>query len=120
MVCKASLLINDLALFLAEAQTICQEQQLEASANAHAGSGVIYLQLRPADQAPRLAAAIGQLRVLALKGRGSLIVTHAPTALKAHINIWGDARPDLRLMQTLKQKFDPASTLVKGRFVGGL
>jgi glycolate oxidase FAD binding subunit len=120
VVCKVSLLINDLAPFLAEAHTICQQQQLEASAIAHAGSGVIYLQLRPADALDRLATAIGQLRVSALKARGSLVVTHAPSALKGHISVWGEARPDLRLMQTLKQKLDPANTLVKGRFVGGL
>jgi glycolate oxidase FAD binding subunit len=120
VVCKVSLLINDLAPFLAQAQAICQEQQLEASAIAHAGSGVIYLQLRPPDALDRLAQAIGQLRAQALKGKGSLVITQAPTALKAKINVWGEARPDLRLMETLKQKFDPANTLVKGRFVGGL
>ncbi len=120
VVCKISLLIKDVAAFLAQAQTICQLQQLESSAIAHAGSGVIYLQLRPADALDRLASAIGQLRALALQGKGSLVITHAPTALKAQINVWGDTRPDLRLMETLKQKLDPASTLVKGRFVGGL
>ncbi|HEY7347409.1 MAG TPA: FAD-binding oxidoreductase [Ktedonobacterales bacterium] len=120
VVCKVSLLINELAPFLAHAQTICQEQQLEASAIAHAGSGVIYLQLRPPDATDRLAVVISQLRAQALKSKGSLVITHAPTALKAQINVWGEARPDLRLMETLKQKFDPHHTLVKGRFVGGL
>ncbi len=120
VVCKVSLLINDVAAFLAEAQTIYQEQQLEASASAHAGSGIVYLQLRPPDALDRLAATIGKLRVLAVRSKGSLVITHAPTALKAQISVWGEARPDLRLMQTLKQKFDPAGTLVKGRFVGGL
>jgi glycolate oxidase FAD binding subunit len=120
VVCKISLLINDIAPFLAEAQAICQQQQLESSFIAHAGSGVIYLQLRPPDATDRLAAVIGQLRALSLKGKGNLVITHAPTALKAQLNVWGDARPDLRLMQTLKQKLDPANTFVKGRFVGGL
>ncbi len=120
VVCKVALLINDVAPFLAAGQTICQQHQLASSAIAHAGSGVIYLQLQPTDAVDRLAAAIGQLRARALKGRGSLVITHAPTALKAQINVWGEARPDLRLMETLRQKFDPANTLVKGRFVGGL
>ncbi len=120
VVCKVSLLINDLAPFLAGAQAICQEQRLEVRTVAHAGSGVAYLQLRPPDAVERLAAAIGQLRALALRGKGSLVITHAPTALKERVNVWGDARADLRLMAALKQKFDPANTLVKGRFVGGL
>ena len=118
--CKISLLLDEIAPFLARAQNICQEYQLPSSAMAHAGSGIIYLQLQPADATDRLASAMSQLRALAQSSRGSLVVTRAPAALKARINVWGDARPDLKLMQTLKQKFDPAGTFVKGRFVGGL
>ncbi len=120
VVCKVSLLINDIVPFLSHAQAICQEQQLEPGAIAHAGSGVIYLQLRPSDATEHLAIAIGQLRALAERNRGRLVITHAPMALKAQVNVWGDPRPDSRLMATLKQKFDPNNTLVKGRFVGGL
>ena len=120
MTCKVSLLINHIAPFLASAQAICQEQQLESSAIAHAGSGLIYLQLSPADALDRLANAISQLRALAVSDKGSLVMTNAPTALKAQVNVWGEARPDLHLMETLKQQFDPQQTLVKGRFVGGL
>ncbi|HEU5198429.1 MAG TPA: hypothetical protein VFU32_02260, partial [Ktedonobacterales bacterium] len=115
-----SLLMDGVAPFLAGAQNICQEHQLTSSAMAHAGSGIIYLQLQPADATERLAGAISQLRALAQSNKGSLIVTRAPASLKATINVWGEARPDLKLMQTLKQKFDPAGTIVKGRFVGGL
>jgi len=120
VVCKVSLLINDVASFLSHTQVICQEQQLESSASAHAGSGVIYLQLRPSDATERLAIAITQLRAQAEQSRGNLVITHAPTTLKAQVNVWGDPHPDLRLMAALKQKFDPDNTLVKGRFVGGL
>jgi glycolate oxidase FAD binding subunit len=118
--CKVSLLLDEIAPFLAGAQNICQEHQLTSSANAHAGSGIIYLQLQPADAADRLANAISRLRVLAQSSKGSLVVTRAPALLKAKSNVWGEARPDLKLMETLKQKFDPAGILVKGRFVGGL
>lgn len=118
--CKVSLLINNIAPFLARAQIICQEQQLESSIIAHAGNGLIYLQLGPASAIDRLAIAIGQLRALAVNDKGSLVITSAPTALKSRISVWGDARPDLRLMETLRQRFDPQNTLVKGRFVGGL
>lgn len=118
--CKVSLLMDEVAPFLAGAQNICQEHQLASSAIAHAGSGIIYLQLQPADAPERLASAISQLRALAQNSKGSLIVTRAPASLKAKISVWGEPRPDLKLMQTLKQKFDPAGTLVKGRFVGGL
>jgi glycolate oxidase FAD binding subunit len=118
--CKVSLLLNEIAPFLARVQNICQEHQLTSSALTHAGSGIIYLHLQPADATDRLASAISQLRALTQSTTGSLVVTRAPASLKAKINIWGEARPDLKLMQTLKQKFDPAGTFVKGRFVGGI
>ena len=118
--CKVSLLISEIAPFLAGVQNICQEHQLTSSALAHAGSGIVYLQLQPADAAERLTSAINQLHALAQHNKGSLIVTRAPASLKTTISIWGEPRPDLILMQTLKQKFDPAGTLAKGRFVGGL
>lgn len=118
--CKVSLLMSEIAPFLASAQNICQEHQLTPSAIAHAGSGIVYLQLQPEDAPERLASAISQLRALAQSHKGSLVVTRAPVTLKAQINVWGEPRPDLKLMQTLKQKFDPTGTLVKGRFIGGL
>lgn len=118
--CKVSLLINEVAHFLESAHTICQEHLLEASAIAHAGSGIVYLQLGPPDAIEPLARTISQLRLLAERNKGSLVVTHAPTALKARVNVWGAPRPDVQLMQMLKQKFDPTGTLVRGRFVGGL
>jgi glycolate oxidase FAD binding subunit len=120
VICKVSLLINEVAHFLESAHTISQEHLLEASAIAHAGSGIIYLQLGPADETVALARAISQLRLLAERNKGSLIVTCAPPALKGPINIWGTPRPDMHLMQLLKQKFDPTGALVRGRFVGGL
>lgn len=118
--CKVSLLLDKIVPFLKGAQNICQEHRLTSSAMAHAGSGIIYLQLHPADASDRLASAINQLRALVQSTNGSLVINRAPASLKVKSNVWGEARPDLKLMQTLKQKFDPAGTFVKGRFVGGL
>ncbi len=120
LTCKVSLLINDVAPFLKSAQTICAEQDLEISAMAHAGSGLAYLHLRPAEATDRLVQAIGLLRAWAVSHRGSLVITSAPTALKQRLNVWGETRAELRLMQQLKQQFDPQATLVAGRFVGGI
>jgi glycolate oxidase FAD binding subunit len=120
LTCKVSLLLNDVAPFLKTTQAICEEQHLEASALAHAGSGVVYLQLRPTEAVERLAAAIGQLRAWAVSHQGALVIARAPTALKQQIGVWGEARATLRLMQQLKQQFDPHASLVRGRFVGGI
>jgi glycolate oxidase FAD binding subunit len=120
LTCKASLLINDVAPFLKSAQAICEEYHLQTSMLAHAGSGLVYLQLRPSEAAERLVGAIGLLRAWAVSHQGSLIITNAPTALKQHISVWGETRAEFRLMQQLKQQFDPQGALVAGRFVGGI
>lgn len=120
LTCKVSLLINDVAPFLKSAQTICAEQDLEISAMAHAGSGLVYLHLRPAEATDRLVQALSLLRAWAVSRQGSLVITRAPTALKERLNVWGETRAEQRLMQQLKQQFDPQATLVAGRFVGGI
>ncbi len=120
LTCKVSLLINDVAPFLKSAQVICAEQHLEASALAHAGSGVVYLQMRPTDATDRLVEAIGLLRVWAVNHKGTLVIARAPTDLKKRISVWGETRAEQRLMQQLKQQFDPQGALAAGRFLGGI
>jgi glycolate oxidase FAD binding subunit len=120
LTCKVSLLINDVAPFLRSAQALCEEHHLEASALAHAGSGLVYLQLGPADATDRLVETIGLLRAWALRHKGTLVIARAPAALKQQISVWGEPRAEHRLMRQLKQQFDPQAVLVAGRFVGGI
>jgi glycolate oxidase FAD binding subunit len=87
---------------------------------AHAGNGILYVELRPGDAIPRLVEAIAELRRHAQEARGSLVVERCPTDLKRLINVWGEPGSSFYLMQRLKQQFDPEGTFAKGRFVGGL
>jgi glycolate oxidase FAD binding subunit len=120
LTCKVAILVSQVAGYLEQVAQICQRHELEAAIVAHAGNGILYIELRPSDAVPRLMKAIADLRSYAQAAKGSLVVEHCPVELKRLINVWGEPGPDFYLMQRLKQQFDPKGTFVRGRFVGGL
>jgi glycolate oxidase FAD binding subunit len=118
--CKAVVLPSQMASYLQTIEQVCRRHELEAAVVAHAGNGILFIELRPGDATHRLVEAITELRLHAQEARGSMVVEHCPFDLKRRINVWGEPGPDFYLMQRLKQQFDPKCTFVKGRFVGGL
>jgi glycolate oxidase FAD binding subunit len=118
--CKAAILVSQMAHYLQKLDGICRRHDLEAAVIAHAGNGILYIELRPGDATPRLVKAIAELRQNAREARGSLVVERCPVDLKRRVNVWGEPGSNFRLMQRLKEQFDPKGTFVKGRFVGGL
>lgn len=118
--CKAAILVSQMAHYLQNLDGICRRHDLEAAVIAHAGNGILYIELRPGDATPRLVKAIAELRQNAREARGSLVVERCPVDLKRRVNVWGEPGSNFRLMQRLKEQFDPKGTFVKGRFVGGL
>lgn len=118
--CKAVVLVSQMASYLQTIEQVCQLHELEAAVVAHAGNGILYIELRPGDATHRLVEAITELRQHAQEARGSLVVERCPIDLKRRISVWGEPGQDFYLMQRLKQQFDFRGTFVKGRFVGGL
>ena len=118
--CKAAILVSHMANYLQKLSEVCRRHELESAVIAHAGNGILYIELRPGDATPRLVEAIAELRRQAQEARGSLVVERCPVDLKRRVNVWGEPGSNFRLMQRLKQQFDPKGTFVKGRFVGGL
>lgn len=51
---------------------------------------------------------------------GTLVVQQCPVAVKEELDVWGQVKDALPLMQQIKEKFDPARTLNPGRFVGAI
>jgi glycolate oxidase FAD binding subunit len=51
-------------------------------------------------------------------GGSSVAVLSAPDAVKALVDVWGDAPGSIDLMRRLKQEFDPGRVLNPGRFAG--
>jgi glycolate oxidase FAD binding subunit len=118
--CKAVILVSQIAAFIQAVTQVCHRHELETAIVAHAGNGILYIELRPGDATPRLVEAIAELRTHTKEARGSLVVERCPVDLKRRINVWGEPGSDFYLMQRLKNQFDPKGTFVRGRFVGGL
>src|SRR5579883_865490 len=118
--CKAAILVSQVATYLQELDAICRHHELESAVVAHAGNGILYIELRPVDATPRLVEAIAEMRLKARAAHGSLVVERCPVDLKRLISVWGEPGADFYLMQRLKLQFDPKGTFVRGRFVGGL
>ncbi len=118
--CKVAILVTNVASYLQQVAQICRRHKLETAIVAHAGNGILYIELRPGDATARLVEAIAELRLQAQEARGSLVVERCPVDLKRLINVWGEPGSDFYLMQRLKNQFDPKGTFVRGRFVGGL
>jgi glycolate oxidase FAD binding subunit len=118
--CKVAILVSQVAAYLEHIEHACRRHDLEAATVAHAGNGILYVELRPGDATTRLVDAIAELRMYAQEARGSLVVERCPADLKRRVNIWGEPGNNFRMMQRLKQQFDPKGTFVRGRFVGGL
>src|SRR5437588_2249412 len=52
--CKSTVLVSKMANYLKTIQQVCQKHQLEAAVVAHAGNGILYIELRPVDTTFRL------------------------------------------------------------------
>jgi len=90
---------------------------------AHAGDGAIRVRLPLLlgdGQSEEFSAAhpIGQLRQIATAAGGKMIGLGRPggAALTA-ADVWGPPGPEIRVMQAIKDRFDPQNILNPGRFV---
>jgi glycolate oxidase FAD binding subunit len=120
LTCKATMLVTRIAAYMQTLEQVCRRYDLEAATVAHAGNGIVYLELRPLNATARQVRAITELRQQAQEGKGSLVVERCPLDLKRLIDVWGPAGSDFPLMRRLKQQFDPEGIFARGRFVGGL
>jgi glycolate oxidase FAD binding subunit len=106
-------------LFLEAARTA----GLPAALVARAG-GTVYLAFLPQaltnESLQALVLASQAVFGLAARLGSQAMVPWCPLELKRQVNIWGQPRPDLPLMQRVKQVFDPERMFAPGRFAGGL
>ncbi len=51
--------------------------------------------------------------------RGSVVVQHAPAAVRAAVDVWGPV-PSAGLMRAVKDQFDPGHRMAPGRMAGGI
>jgi glycolate oxidase FAD binding subunit len=55
--------------------------------------------------------------ILPAGGGTSVVVLHAPPAVRQAVDVWGPV-PGLALMRAVKDQFDPDHRLAPGRFAG--
>ena len=51
--------------------------------------------------------------------RGSVVVLHAPPAVRDTVDLWGPVAA-VALMRAIKDQFDPDHRMAPGRFAGGI
>jgi len=121
---KISVLPTRLPQAAETAAQIAQANGLQGTTWLRAGTGLAYVIIQDgetgAKAVPRLGATIALLREEIARLGGTMVLEEAPIALKVGDAVWGPPRSDFRVMQAIKQKFDPQGILNPGRFVGGL
>jgi glycolate oxidase FAD binding subunit len=85
--------------------------------SATATVGLLRLQLSPADNA-RALTLVEEVREIAARYGGFVIVDAASPAVKQQIDVFGPPRPDLEIMRRLKAELDPKGILSPGRMWG--
>jgi len=120
---KASLWPSKVKDFFQAMAGLGDRYHLDPLMLSHAGSGIVYIYFlleTAAPDFPTLSAILSEMRSLAARSGGSLVLETAPTELKKHIDVWDSAGDSLKVMKLLKEQFDPHEILNPGRFVGGI
>jgi glycolate oxidase FAD binding subunit len=114
---RLSLLPGDLAARLEAIEREARAFGVETRLLAHAGSGVLRLQIEAA-QSPL--PYLHWLRFLARQHGGHLFVERLPAEHKREIDVWGEPPAPLELQRRVKQALDPRLVFSPGRFAGRL
>ena len=100
------------------------QPSLLRSAFALRACGVAYLALlADTEDAPASAALereVNRIFSRVEEKKGSVTLLHAPPVIRERVCAWGAMRADSRMMQRVKQAFDPQNIFAPGRFVGGI
>lgn len=90
----------------------------QASIQAHAGSGIVHARFASLTPQEVAGVVIKRLQPLAVGLGGGLILTGAASGVEITRQlVWGPARGGQRIMNAVKQQFDPRGILNPGRFV---
>lgn len=101
-------------------QSALSQLETQPEIVADPGFGLVHILWWAEADDSALIDAIGWIRAQARELGGSVVVEHAPLAVKRRIDVWGEAPEGIEIMRRIKQKFDPSGILNPGRFVGGI
>ena len=116
---KVGLPITDLAAFCADIEALAADPPWLL--HAHAGNGIVSVQIPAADAGEEtLLAQIQALDACVARLNGHRVIERAPVAVKRRCEVWGPVGDNFAVMQALKASYDPRRRLNPGRFIGGL
>jgi len=115
---KVSCVPAELILTLSWLRTQASATGLDVAVAGRAGLGVVDVRLDGALETQ--ARVISELRERLPIGRGSAVIRHGDAALRQRVSAWGCIGDGKRVMQAVKQRFDPDNLLNVGRGPGGL
>lgn len=88
----------------------------QATVNAHAGSGIVYVHLPEEVGVERISSAVAELTKLT-SANGNVTVRRCPPEWKKVLPVWGKDRGDRELMRAVKRTLDPDDVFNPGRLV---
>ena len=115
---KLSTLPDSLFPTLTWLQDVCAERHVQMTAQGRGGLAVVDVGLDGSLKAQ--ADVITRLRERFQPGDGSAVVRRGSAELRRLVDPWGPIGDGLRVMQIIKQRFDPAGILNAGRGPGGI
>jgi len=114
LVLKASVAPSGTAAIIGAAQRL----DPDCSIQAHAGSGIVLLQMSRFPEQGLSRALVGSLQPAAAAHHGHLSILRNPSGAEmTHQCVFGATDAPLWLMTEVKRKFDPKDILNRGRFV---
>jgi len=117
---RISTLPSQIANVIADCESQLKNPGWGFSVIAHTFNGVVYLYIKHvSNSAVGRQSVIDTIRNLRAKltSAGNLVVERAPVEIKREIEVWSEPRGTVQLLRGLKDKFDPNSTFVLGRYV---
>jgi glycolate oxidase FAD binding subunit len=114
---RAALLPSRVAPFLESAESKARGRDLPLQIDARPALGTVYCKTAGGE---RVSLLVRELRELASRLGGGLVVEACATPLKSQVDIWGNSRSDFALMTRVKNALDARRTMSPGRLMGGL
>lgn len=95
-------------------------EKLQVNVYAHGGPGHGISRAYLRGNSEQLTSFVSEIRSLAERKGGYVVVQHAPFRLRDTLNVWGEKPSYFSLFEGVKRTFDPNRILNHKRFVGGL
>ncbi len=120
---RATVLPSDIPRIIQSMQEIEDSPAHGWKATTQTAQGVVdihWLNVEESSSSDEVSAAISRTIQAVRSIGGTVVVTHAPPAIKKNLDVWGETTSTIDTMRNLKRQYDPNRLLNPGRFMGGI